>query len=107
MTYTFDYQGRPVYLGRRSTNVAFGPQRDDGKRQTIPGGQVATVEADEDAIQVDLFVELGRVRVRSDGTNPTSETGEPMWAGTGRSWNAKAIRVLAVGGDAIVTSISR
>jgi hypothetical protein len=58
------------------------------------------------ASRMDVFVESGRVRIRTDGEPCTAITGEPLGEGFGAAWTAPSISVLFVD-DAVITVVSR
>lgn len=58
------------------------------------------------ASRMDVFVESGRVRIRTDGEPCTAVTGEPLGEGFGAAWTAPSISVLFVD-DAVITVVSR
>lgn len=97
MAYTFDTEGRPILA------TQIGP----GTQYTVSAGATSTITAESGATRLELIVEEGILRVRSDGGTPTLTTGEPMWPGDRRTWGVTTLSVLAVGVDTIVTSMSR
>ena len=107
MGYTFDAHGRPLSGTPTPPEAPSGPQADAGYRQAIPAGETVVLEQAEAATTIELFVESGRVRVRTDDVSPSATTGEPMGPGTWRSWRVPVLRVHAVDAQAVVTSISR
>lgn len=60
----------------------------------------------EGASQIELYVETGYVRIRTDGDPCTEDTGEPLGAGFGMAWCVPAISVYFAD-DATVTVVSR
>ena len=67
---------------------------------------VKTYTRAAEASRMDVFVESGYVRVRTDGQACTAITGEPLSAGFGAAWIAPSISVYyAV--DAVITVVSR
>ena len=58
------------------------------------------------ATRIEVYVESGRVRIRTDGQPCTSVTGEPLGEGFGAAWAAPSISVLFVS-DAVITVVSR
>ena len=58
------------------------------------------------ASRLEVYVESGRVRVRTDGESCTAVTGEPFGEGFGAAWAAASISVLYVD-DAVITVVSR
>lgn len=106
MAYTFDSQGRPIATGT-PPSVGNPVQLGAGTRHTISAGSVAAIDAETGATRLELTVEEGTIRVRSDGSTATATTGEPMWPGDRRIWSVTSLSVLAVDVDSVVTSISR
>lgn len=72
--------------------------------------QIATTEKTYNSAEgsnlIELYVESGYVRVRTDGQPCTSTTGEPIAAGFASGWNADSISVFFVQ-ESIVTVVSR
>jgi len=60
----------------------------------------------EGASQIELYVETGYVRVRTDGEPCTSTTGEPIAAGFGAAWTVDSISVFYIQ-ESVVTVVSR
>ena len=58
------------------------------------------------ASQIEVYVETGYVRVRTDGQPCTGTTGEPVAAGFGAAWRAASISVFFVQ-ESIITVVSR
>ena len=58
------------------------------------------------ASQLEVYVESGYIRVRTDGQPCTSTTGEPIAAGFGAAWRADSISIFYVQ-ESIVTVVSR
>lgn len=58
------------------------------------------------AARIEVYVESGRVRIRTDGQPCTAVTGEPLGEGFGAAWAAPSISVLFVS-DAVITVVSR
>ena len=58
------------------------------------------------ASQIEVYVESGYVRVRTDGQPCTSTTGEPIAAGFGAAWRADSVSIFYVQ-ESIVTVVSR
>lgn len=58
------------------------------------------------ASQIEVYVESGAVRVRTDGQPCTVTTGEPLTAGFAAAWEVDSISVFYVT-DSIVTVVSR
>ena len=58
------------------------------------------------ASQIEVYVESGYIRVRTDGQPCTSTTGEPIAAGFGAAWRAASISIFYVQ-ESIVTVVSR
>jgi hypothetical protein len=58
------------------------------------------------ASRMDVFVESGYVRVRTDGQACTATTGEPIGAGFCAGWPAASISVY-YSGDSTITVVSR
>lgn len=106
MAYTFDADGKPIKTGVPPA-ISVPPQLGPGARTTITKDTGVTLTATAGAGRLELVVESGKVRVRSDGTAPTATTGEPMWPTNRRTWRATTLHVLADGEDAVVTSLSR
>jgi len=57
------------------------------------------------AARIEVYVESGRVRIRTDGQPCTAVTGEPLGEGFGAAWAAPSISVLFVS-DAVITVVS-
>jgi hypothetical protein len=72
--------------------------------------QIATTEKTytraDGASQIEVYVESGYVRVRTDGQPCTDKTGEPIAAGFGSGWQAESISVFFVQ-ESIITVVSR
>jgi hypothetical protein len=72
--------------------------------------QIATTvqpyNKDAGASQIEVYVESGYVRVRTDGQPATSNTGEPIGAGFGSAWSVDSVSVFYVQ-ESIVTVVSR
>jgi len=58
------------------------------------------------AARIEVYVESGRVRIRTDGQPCTAVTGEPLGEGFGAAWTAASISVLYVD-DGVITVVSR
>lgn len=58
------------------------------------------------ASQIELYVETGYVRVRTDGQPCTGTTGEPIAAGFGSAWRAESISVYYIQ-ESVITVVSR
>ena len=58
------------------------------------------------ASRIEVYVETGRVRIRTDGQPCTAVTGEPLGEGFGAAWAAPSISVLFID-DATITVVSR
>jgi hypothetical protein len=58
------------------------------------------------ASQIEVYVESGYIRVRTDGEACTSTTGEPIAAGFGSAWQVDSISIFYVQ-ESIVTVVSR
>jgi hypothetical protein len=67
---------------------------------------VQTYTRAEGASQIELYVETGYVRVRTDGQPCTSMTGEPIAAGFGSAWQAPSISVYYIQ-ESVITVVSR
>lgn len=59
-----------------------------------------------DATQIEVYVESGYVRVRTDGEAATPTTGEPFGPGYGGAWTVNSISVYYVA-DSTITVVSR
>ncbi len=68
--------------------------------------EVTTHNLPEGATQLELYVESGYVRVRTDGEACTSDTGEPIAPGFGAGWMAPSISVFPVQ-ESVYTVVSR
>jgi len=69
-------------------------------------GAVAEYAKAEGASQIEIYVETGYVRIRTDGQPCTEDTGEPLGAGFGMAWCVPSISVYFAD-DATVTVVSR
>jgi len=58
------------------------------------------------ATHMELYVESGYIRIRTDGEPCTAVTGEPVGEGYGAAWAVPSISVLYVS-DAVITVVSR
>ena len=58
------------------------------------------------AARIEVYVESGRVRIRTDGEPCTAVTGEPLGEGFGAAWAVPSISVLFID-DSAVTVVSR
>ena len=58
------------------------------------------------ATRIEVYVESGRVRIRTDGEPCTAVTGEPLGEGFGAAWAVPSISVLFVD-DSVITVVSR
>lgn len=67
---------------------------------------VKTYSRAAEASRIEVYVESGRVRIRTDGEPCTAITGEPLGEGFGAAWTAPSISVLFVD-DAVITVVSR
>ena len=67
---------------------------------------VKTYTRAEGASQMEIYVETGYVRIRTDGEACTEDTGEPLGAGFGMAWRVPSISVYFAD-DATVTVVSR
>ena len=71
-----------------------------------PATTVKTYTRAVGATRIEVYVETGRVRIRTDGQPCTAVTGEPLGEGFGAAWAAPSISVLFVS-DAVITVVSR
>lgn len=69
-------------------------------------GTVSTYTRADGASQIEIYVETGYIRIRTDGEPCTEETGEPLGAGFGMAWCVPSISVYFAD-DATVTVVSR
>lgn len=67
---------------------------------------VTTYTRKSGADRIQIFVESGSIRVRTDGSACTSSTGEPMAAGVGASFLVKTLSVYAVA-NSVYTVVHR
>lgn len=67
---------------------------------------VQTYNRPAGASQIELYVETGYVRVRTDGQPCTGTTGEPIAAGFGSAWRAESISVYYIQ-ESVITVVSR
>jgi len=67
---------------------------------------VKTYTRSAGASRIEVYVETGRVRIRTDGQPCTAVTGEPLGEGFGAAWAAPSISVLFIN-DSTVTVVSR
>lgn len=67
---------------------------------------VTTYTRKSGANRIEIYVESGSIRVRTDGSACTITTGEPMAAGVGASFLVKTLSVYAVA-NAIYTVVHR
>jgi hypothetical protein len=58
------------------------------------------------AARIEVYVESGRVRIRTDGQPCTAVTGEPLGEGFGAAWAVPSISLLFVD-DSVITVVSR
>jgi len=75
-------------------------------QHTEPATTVKTYTRAAGASRIEVYVETGRVRIRTDGQPCTAVTGEPLGEGFGAAWAAPSISVLFVS-DAVITVVSR
>jgi hypothetical protein len=73
---------------------------------TISSGGTQLISRDVRATQIEVFVESGFVRIRTDGKTATDSTGEPLGAGYSDEWNCVAISVYATE-DSVITVVNR
>ena len=92
----------------------------DGKDYATQGSNAEVVSAQDaqvstiaqtyiravDATQIEVYVESGYVRVRTDGEAATPTTGEPFGPGYGGAWTVNSISVYYVA-DSTITVVSR
>lgn len=71
-----------------------------------PATTVKTYTRAVGATRIEVYVETGRVRIRTDGQPCTAVTGEPLGEGFGAAWTAASISVLYVD-DGVITVVSR
>lgn len=91
-------------------NVPVELQASKPESASAQDSQIATTEKTYTkalgATQIEVYVESGYVRVRTDGQPCTSTTGEPIASGFGSAWQAESISVFFVQ-ESIVTVVSR
>ena len=75
-------------------------------QKTEPATTVATYQRAEGASRIEVYVESGYIRVRTDGQPATATTGEPLGEGFGASWSVDSISIYFVE-DSVLTVVSR
>jgi hypothetical protein len=75
-------------------------------QHTEPATTVKTYTRSAGASRIEVYVETGRVRIRTDGEPCTAVTGEPLGEGFGAAWAVPSISVLFID-DSAVTVVSR
>ena len=99
--------GNPAYF----VEVGDPPEK-ESKKVSINAGDRENFEltkkehSKDDQYIIQLFVEEGEVRVRTDGKDCTFGTGQPMGEGYSNSWNASSISVKAIE-DSVITVVYR
>ena len=67
---------------------------------------VTTYTRKSGASRIEIYVESGSIRVRTDGSAATISTGEPMAAGVGGAFTVKTLSVYTVA-NAVYTVVHR
>ena len=78
----------------------------DSVQYAEPAGTTVTYSLADGASKIELYLESGYVRVRTDGQPATATTGEPLGEGFGACWAVDSISVYCVE-DSVFTVVSR
>ena len=76
------------------------------EQTTISSGSTVTVNRGSRMNTVWVLVESGTVRVRADGSAPTSTVGELLGQDFSQGYSASSVQVLASGGPATIQTWS-
>lgn len=69
-------------------------------------GTTVTYSLADGASKIELYLESGYIRIRTDGQPATATTGEPLGEGFGACWAVDSISVYCVE-DSVFTVVSR
>lgn len=75
-------------------------------KQNADAETVETYNLAEGAKQIEIFVESGSIRIRTDGNLATAESGEPLESGWAAGWAAESVSVYYVE-DSVITVVIR
>ena len=97
----------PVSInGNIATRLAGNSAEVSSSQHAELAGTTATYELVEGASKLEVYLESGYIRIRTDGQPATATTGEPLGEGFGASWAVGSISIYFVE-DAVLTVVSR
>ena len=107
---SFGAVAQPVSIVGSLANIPVEIQACKPEVSSSQDSQIATTAKTyartEGASQIEVYVESGYARVRTDGQPCTSTTGEPIASGFGSAWKTGSISIFYVQ-ESIVTVVSR
>jgi hypothetical protein len=94
-------EANPVRVTVNGSSAELGSAKID-----ISAGSAVTYTRVSGATVIEIYVESGNVRVRTDGSTATATTGEPMGDGFSKAWAVSNVSIYALDASTI-TEVSR